>query len=207
MSKVDYVIRTENPNERREVENLVREAFWNVYRPGCSEHFVLSKLRDDEDFIQPLDLVMEQDGRIIGQIAFMRAVVKCDDGGELPVATIGPLCIEPSRQRLGYGRILLDYALSRAKEIGVGAVFLEGDAAFYGKSGFVPASEFGIRYRGLPDGADSSFFLCRELSDGYVSRPGEYGTPQVYFVNDDDVEAFDKTFPYKEKLTLPGQIF
>lgn len=204
----NIVIRLEKKEERREVENLVRESFWNVYRPGCLEHFVLHELRNDADFVPQLDLVMLLDGRIIGQNVFVRAAIKSDGGEDLPIMTMGPICIAPEFKRQGYGKILLDYSLERAKEMGCGAVCFEGSIGFYGKSGFTYASEFGIRYHGLPEGADQSFFLCKELAAGYLDGvTGEYSTPAGYFVDEAAAEEFDKQFPPKEKLKLDEQIF
>lgn len=204
----NIVIRLEKKEEHREVENLVRESFWNVYRPGCLEHFVLHELRNDADFVPQLDLVMLLDGRIIGQNVFVRAAIKSDGGEDLPIMTMGPICIAPEFKRQGYGKILLDYSLERAKEMGCGAVCFEGSVGFYGKSGFTYASEFGIRYHGLPEGADQSFFLCKELAAGYLDGvTGEYSTPAGYFVDEAAAEEFDKRFPPKEKLKLDGQIF
>lgn len=204
----NIVIRLEKKEERHEVENLVRESFWNVYRPGCLEHFVLHELRNDADFVPQLDLVMLLDGRIIGQNVFVRAAIKSDGGEDLPIMTMGPICIAPEFKRQGYGKILLDYSLERAKEMGCGAVCFEGSIGFYGKSGFTYASEFGIRYHGLPEGADQSFFLCKELAAGYLDGvTGEYSTPAGYFVDEAAAEEFDKQFPPKEKLKLDGQIF
>ena len=201
-------IRLEKEEEYREVENLVRESFWNVYRPGCYEHYVLNQLRDDPAFVPELDFVMEQDGRLIGQNMFMRAKIKADDGREIPIMTMGPICITPERKRMGYGKILLDYSLEKAKKLGCGAVCFEGNIDFYGKSGFTTASTFGIRYYGLPEGEDASFFLCKELIPGYLDGiTGEYATPQGYFVDKAEVETFDQEFPVKEKLKLPGQLF
>ncbi|MGN1114069.1 MAG: GNAT family N-acetyltransferase [Oscillospiraceae bacterium] len=208
MKKFDYIIRLERKEEYPQVENLVRESFWNVYRPGCLEHYVLNQLRNDADFVPELDFVMEKDGIIIGQNVFVRAVIKSDDGRQIPIMTMGPICIAPEFKRQGYGKILLDYSLEKAKELGCGAVCFEGNIDFYGKSGFVFAFEFGIRYHGLPEGEDSSFFLCKELQRGFLDGiTGEYATPQVYFVDKAKAEEFDKKFPYKEKKVLPGQLF
>ena len=186
------------------VESLVREAFWNVYRPGCVEHFVLNKLRDDAAFVKELDFVMEKDGRIIGQNVFMRAVIKADDGKDIPVLTMGPICVAPEYQRKGYGKILLDYSIREAEKLGFGAVCFEGNIAFYGKSGFSYAEKFGIRYHGLPEGADASFFLLKELIPRYLDGiTGEYSTPEGYFAAEkypEEFEDFEKTFakkPYK----------
>ena len=204
----NIVIRLEKKEEQREVENLVRESFWNVYRPGCLEHYVLNQLRDDPAFVQKLDFVMELDGKLIGQNMFMKAVIKSDDGRDIDICTMGPICITPELKRKGYGKILLDYSLEKAKEYGFKAICFEGNIDFYGKSGFKPASEFGIRYHGLPEGEDASFFLCKELEPGYFDGiTGEYATPSGYFVDETAAEEFDKEFPHKEKLRLPGQLF
>ena len=204
------VIRPEAEADRRAVEELVRESFWNVYRPGCLEHFVIHRLRDDPAFVSELDFVMEKDGRIIGQNMFMRAQISSDDGRDVPIMTMGPICIAPELKRQGYGKLLLDYSLEKAAELGCGALCFEGNIGFYGKSGFRFASEFGIRYHGLPEGADASFFLCRERAAGYLDGvTGEYAPPEGYFVADREpeaFEAFDALFPPREKLKLPGQL-
>ena len=201
-------IRNEKKEDYRAVENLIRESFWNVYRPGCLEHYVIHKLRDDVDFIPELSFVMELDGRLIGQNMFMKANIKADDGRDVPIMTMGPICIAPEFKGKGYGKILLDYSLERAKEYGCQALCFEGNINFYGKSGFTFASNFGIRYHGLPDGEDASFFLCKELEEGYLDGvTGEYATPKGYFVDENEAEEFDKNFPKKEKLKLPGQLF
>ena len=208
MNKNDYTIRLECKEERRQVENLVREAFWNVYRPGCLEHYVLHCLRTDPAFVPELNFVLEKDGQIIGQNVFMRAVIRTDNGRDLPILTMGPICIHPHWKRQGYGKILLDHCLEQAAALGFGALCFEGNIDFYGKSGFTFARAFGIRYHGLPEGADDSFFLCRELIPGYLDGvTGEYATPSGYFVDEGAAEEFDKGFPPKEKPVLPGQIF
>ena len=208
MNKNDVIIRLERKEEEREVETLVREAFWNVYRPGRLEHYVLNQMRNNPDFIPELNFVLEKDGKIIGQNVFVRAVIKADDGREIPISAMGPICIAPELKRQGYGKFLLDYTLERAKEIGVKALCFEGNIGFYGKSGFDYASKFGVRYHGLPEGADASFFLCKELEKGYLDGvTGEYAPPQCYFVDEKEADEFDKEFPPKEKLRLEGQIF
>ena len=208
MSKNDYIIRLERKEDYRNTETLVREAFWNIYRPGCLEHYVLNQLRSDPAFIPELDFVMEKDGQLIGQNMFMHAAIHADDGRKIPIMTMGPICITPGLKRNGYGKALLDHSLERAAALGCGAVCFEGNLDFYGKSGFTFASSFGIRYHGLPEGADASFFLCKELIPGYLSGiTGEYMPPRGYFVNEAEAEIFDQTFPHKEKEKLPGQIF
>ena len=203
----NITIRLERPEEYREVETLVRESFWNVYRPGCLEHYVLHQLRNDPDFVPQLDFVMELDGKIIGQNMFMRAHISADGGGEIPIMTMGPICIAPELKRKGYGKILLDYSLKQAAMLGCGALCFEGSIGFYGKSGFDYARNFGLRYHDLPAGADDSFFLCKELIPGYLNGvTGVYAPPRGYFVDEQEAEKFDKQFPPKVKLKLPGQL-
>ncbi|MCR5694942.1 MAG: N-acetyltransferase [Clostridia bacterium] len=208
MKNKDFEIRLETKADEREVENLIRESFWNVYRPGCSEHYVMHVLRDDPAFVKELDFVMVKDGRIIGQNMFMKTVIRTDGGGDLPVLTMGPICIANELKRKGYGKKLLDYSLEKAAALGFGAVLFEGNIGFYGHCGFSYSRNFGIRYHDLPEGADDSFFLCRELAEGYLEDvTGVYLTPEGYYVDDKDVEEFDKGFSPKTKLKLPGQMF
>ena len=201
-------IRLEEEKDYRKVETLVRESFWNVYRPGCSEHYVLHVLRDDPAFVKELDFVMEKDGLLIGQNMFMRTIIEADDGRTVDVLTMGPICIAPELKRQGYGKMLLDYCLERAAGMGFGAVLFEGNIDFYSKCGFDYARRFGIRYHDLPEGADDSFFLCRELKPGYLDGvTGVYQTPEGYYVDEAEVQEFDKAFPYMKKEKLPGQLF
>lgn len=208
MTDKNYLIRRERSEEERAVEELVRDAFWNVYRPGCLEHYLLHRLRRDPAFVDELDLVLESGGRIIGQVVFMRASIKDDSGRDIPIMTLGPICVAPDRKRRGLGKYLLDNALEKAAALGCGAVCLEGDIAFYGRSGFEYASGLGLRYPSLPEGSDASFFLCKELIPGYLGGvTGLYVPPEGYMIDEKEAEAFDLDFPPKEKLRLPGQLF
>ena len=146
MNSNNYSIRLEKKEEQRAVENLVREAFWNVYRPGCSEHFVIHVLRNDPAFVKELDFVMEQDGKLIGQNMFMRTIINADDGRDIPVLTMGPIGITPELKRRGYGKKLLDFSLEKARAMGFGAVLFEGNIQFYSHCGFDYARKFGIRW-------------------------------------------------------------
>lgn len=202
------VIRNERPEDYSMVENLTREAFWNVYRPGCNEHYVLHCYRSDPAFVPELDLVMEVDGETIGQIIYVRSEIVCDDGKKVPIMTFGPIGILPQYKRQGYGKRLLDYSMAKAKELGVGALAITGNIDFYGKSGFVPAKTKGVRYS---DDPDADYFLIKELERGFLNGiSGTYKDPEGYFVCEKDPQGFEKfeaKFPPKQKLRLPGQLF
>lgn len=205
--KKDYTIRKETAADYRTVENLTREAFWNVYRPGCTEHYVLHQFRDRPEFVKELDLVLEVGGQIIGHVMFVRAEITADDGRILPIMTFGPISIHPAFQRMGYGKILLDDALEKAARMGVGAVCMEGNIAFYGKCGFDIASKSGIHYYAEPRDELVPYFLLKQLKEGFLDGvTGIYQTPAGYFVDEAEAEGFDRQFPPKEKLKLPGQL-
>ena len=208
MKSDDMIIRRETPADYDAVEHLTREAFWNVYRPGCTEHYVVHVLRNDPAFVPELDLVMERNGQLIGHVMYMRAKITADDGRELPVMTFGPISIHPDFQRRGLGKRLLDESMERARELGAGALCIEGNIAFYGKSGFVVAGTRGIRYHGEPEQEMVPYFLLKELRPGFLDGvTGVYHTPQGYYVDETKAEDFDRNFPPKEKLKLPGQLF
>ncbi|MGM9607641.1 MAG: GNAT family N-acetyltransferase [Oscillospiraceae bacterium] len=199
------MIRKETPADYREVENLTREAFWNIYRPGCTEHYVLHRFRDRPDFVPELDLVMEADGEIIGHVMYARSAIKTDDGRTVPIMTFGPISIAPKCKCQGYGTVLLRYSMEQAKKMGAGALAITGNINFYGKSGFVVSKTKGVRYE---DDPDADYFLIAELEPGFLDGiSGTYKDPDGYFVDEKEAEEFDAAFPPKEKLKLPGQIF
>ena len=203
-------IRLEQPGDYREVEELTREAFWNVYRPGCTEHFVLNQFRNNPDFISELDFVMEEDGKIIGHIMFSKAELVLDDGTRRPSWTFGPISIHPDYKRKGYGLKLLNYALDKARDLGVGFLCMEGNINFYKHAGFDLASKMGIHYHSEPRDAEVPYFLAQELIPGWLGGvEATYCPPKGYFVADEkpeDYEAFEASFPKKEKKFQEGQL-
>lgn len=209
----EIIIRQETSADFFAVENLTREAFWNVYRPGCEEHYVLHCFRDRPDYIPELSLVMERvlddsSRELIAHVMFAWSEIMVD--GEPPHAlrmmTFGPISVRPDLQRMGYGKRLLDYAMERAREMNGGCVAMCGNIQFYGKCGFVVATSKGIRYADDPDG-DAPYFLIKELTPGFLDGiTGSYRDPAGYFIDKAACEEFDKQFPPKVKLKLPGQL-
>ncbi|SCX76357.1 Predicted N-acetyltransferase YhbS [Ruminococcus sp. YE282] len=164
--------------------------------------------RKDPAFVSEPDFVMELDGELIGQVIYVRSEIDCDDGRKVPIMTFGPIGIAQKYKRQGYGKHLLDYSMEKAKEMGVGALAITGNILFYGKSGFVPAKTKGIRYA---DDPEADYFLIKELMPDFLGGiSGTYKDPEGYFVCEKYPDAFEKyeaTFPKKEKLKLPGQLF
>lgn len=203
-------IRLEKNKDYREVEQLTREAFWNVYAPGCVEHFVLHHYRNNPDFIPELDFVMEEDGRIIGHVMYSKAEIVKEDGTILPAWTFGPISIHPDYKRKGYGLKLLNYSIEQARALGIGVLCMEGNIDFYKHAGFVVASTLHIHYHAEPKEAEVPYFLAQELIPGYLNGiEGTYHTPKGYYVAFENKEAFDAyeaTFPAKEKKVLEGQL-
>lgn len=191
-------IRLEQPKDYREVENLTREAFWDVYAPGCVEHYVLNQYRSNPDFIPELDFVMEVDSasspagkKIIGHVMFSKAEIVKEDGTILPAWTFGPISIHPDYKRKGYGLKLLLYALEKARAMGIGVICMEGNIEFYKHAGFVLASSLNIHYHAEPKDAEVPYFLAQELTPGYLNGiEGTYHTPKGYYVAFENKEAF-----------------
>lgn len=208
---MSIVIRREEEKDTRKVEELIRESFWNVYHPGALEHYVMHGFRSAESFVPELDLVLEKDGELIGQVMYAHAELKGKDGTLRPCMTFGPICIANEYKRQGYGKLLLEESMKRAQTLGAGVLCITGNILFYGKSGFVVASTLGIGYAdAAADDSVVPYFLAKELQEGYVrDYPCIFREPEPYFVCETDPEgfaAFDATFPQKEKQVLPGQL-
>ena len=203
-------IRLEETKDYREVENLTREAFWNVYRPGCTEHFVLNQYRTNPDFIPELDFVMEEDNKIIGHVMFSKAELDLGNGTSRQSWTFGPISIHPDYKRKGYGLKLLNHALAKARQMGIGFVCMEGNIEFYKHAGFGLASKLNIHYHAEPKDAEVPYFLAQELIPGWLGGiEATYTPPLGYFVAEDNPEAFEayeSTFPKKEKMFCDGQL-
>ena len=201
------MIRLEEPKDWREVENLTREAFWNKYRPGCMEHYVLHQYRSRPEFVRELDYVMEEDGNIVAHIIYSHAQITADDGRTIPIMIFGPVSVLPEMQGKGCGSRLIRYTLDLAEKIGCGAVAITGDPGYYHRFGFVSGSELGICYDGIPRSEEAPFFMIKELKEGFLRGiPGDYNDPEGEYDEDADVDAFDAEFPPKEKKKLPGQL-
>jgi len=201
------IIRLETPKDYREVENLTREAFWNKYRPGCMEHYVLHCYRSRPEFVKELDYVVEEAGKIVAHIMYSRAQIAGDDGRTVPILIFGPVSVLPEEQGKGYGSKLIRHTLDLAEKVGCGAVAITGDPGYYHRFGFVSGSRLGVYYDGVPRSEEAPFFMVKELKEGFLRDiTGVYKDPEGYFVEDAAVDAFDAEFLPKEKKKLPGQL-
>lgn len=199
------MIRLEEEKDYKEVEHLTREAFWNVYRPGCFEHLVIHNLRRDACFISELTCVYEREGHIVGHIAYAKAHVTGDNGNRQEVILFGPVSVLPAYQRQGIGKELIEYTLDMAKKKGYGAVVITGNPDYYHRFGFESASKYQIYYDGMDRKEEAPFFMIKFL-DAKCRISGVYQDPDCYMVNEADVDEFDKQFPEKLKEKREGQL-
>jgi putative acetyltransferase len=201
---MDLIIRREQKNEYRTVEELTREAFWNLYVPGCSEHFCLHRMRDSSDFIPELDFVAELDGKVIGNIVYTRGKVINDAGKNCEVISFGPLSVMPAYQRQGVGSALIQYSLDKAVSLGFPAVFIYGDPRYYSRFGFRCAERYDITNS---EGKFAVALMALELVPGALRKiSGRFIESEAYKVDEDDFQKYEDTFPPKDKAATESQI-
>ncbi|MBQ8326994.1 MAG: N-acetyltransferase [Lachnospiraceae bacterium] len=205
---IDVMMRNIENNDLFNVECLAKKAFWNLNMPGCDEHYLIHRLWNSEVCVQELSLLAEYEGAIIGAILYARAKIKTVNG-EVETLTFGPLCVEPSIQKNGVGKLLLEKSMEKAKVLGFSSIFICGVPTYYPKYGFKTADKFGIT---LPDGTNFDAFMGIELIKGSLDNTsGKFYEPDVYCgdIHNErymlEVECFDKSFPYMEKKVLPHQ--
>ena len=198
-------IRLEKRTDYKEVEFLVREAFWNVYRPGCYEHLIIHNMRHDSSFIPQLDYIIEKDNKIIAQIAYSTTDL-CDGHGKIEkVVTLGPVCVHPDYQRRGFGSKIIEYTLEKAKQMGIPYVFTVGDENFYSRFGFEDASKYKVQFNDF-DG-ETPFFMIKVLNEDNIECiAGTYKDNECFKVDEEELESFDKKFPQKNKEKREGQL-
>lgn len=198
-------IRLEEKNDYYVNENLTREAFWNVYQPGCYEHYILHKIRNDKSYVKELSYVIEEKGKLVASIVYAKGKVT-NGKDEKEILLFGPVSVLPEYQGAGYGSKLIKYTLKLAKKMGYPAVIITGKPEFYNKLGFKPASKYNIYYKGL-ENTENPYLMIKVLNRRKIkSIYGVYSEPSVYLVNKEEVEEFDKKFPYKKKIKKEEQL-
>lgn len=199
---MDLILRNETSADYRVVEELTREAFWNVNVPGCDEHYLMHILRDSADFIPALDIVALSGNRVVGNIAYTRSAVLRGDAVACETVTFGPLSVLPQFQRQGVGGALIRHTLALAGKMGFGAVVILGDPAYYSRFGFEAAEKYGIMF----ENKFAAALQVYELRPGALeSVSGVFRDSPAFHYDQAAAEAFDKTFPKKEKLVTPSQ--
>lgn len=205
MNKFDFIIRKETEKDYREVENLAREAFWNLSVPGCFEHYFIHIMRDHSDFVRELDYVAETDSRIVGSVMYCKAKLRDEQGNEKDILTMGPLCVLPEYQRRGIGKALLEHTFAKASEMGYDVVINFGNPDNYVARGYKSCLKYNVCFEGdfFP-----SALLVKELKEGVLDgRKWFYYPSDVDKPCDDEaaVAEFDKLFPPKENGWQPSQ--
>ena len=202
---MNLVLRKINPNDYKEVEILTREAFWNVYMPGCCEHLVIHNTHKDKRSIEDLELVAVHDNKIIGHIAYTKGQIKGIDNETF--VTFGPISIMPKFQGKGIGGKLILDTLQKATKLGYSAVFITGDNNYYSRFGFEPASKYGIHMEAIPMEDEAPFFMVKTLKDDALKGvSGFYIFDDCYNVEEEAVDQFDKLFEEKKKEVREGQL-
>lgn len=201
---MEIVIRREEEKDFRAVEEVTREAFWNLYVPGCNEHLLAHRLRKCPDFIPELDFVAEKDGRVVGNIMFTRCAVAETSGKRHELTLFGPVSVLPELQGRGIGAALIRHALRAAADAEYRGVAIYGYPDYYKKFGFRNGKEFGIS---APDGRYPVALQVLEFADGALKGISGrlHESPAFADLDENELEAFDKTFPPKEKRIMPSQ--
>ncbi len=201
---MNVVIRNERETDFRAVEEMVREAFWNLYMPGCNEHFVLHNLRKSPDFVSELDFVAESEGRIVGQIAYARGLIVDAKGAQTTALCFGPVSVMPSLQKQGIGSALIAHSIEAARKMGYPAICIYGDPRYSSRFGFRCGEKYDIK---TADGKFAVALQALELRSGALSKmPGRFVESAAFEVDEIEFAEFDTTFPSKGKAKTDSQL-
>lgn len=186
-----------------QTENLTRESFWNLYKPGCVEHLILHNIRNSENYISNLDLIAIFENEIVGHIISTKAKVVDSLNHEYEILCVGPLSVLPKFQKQGIGSKLLNESILIAKESGYLGMILFGNPEYYHRFGFINANNYNITTK---DGQNFEPFLALELqNNGLANVRGRFFEDDAFEIHSEDLSEFEKKFPYKEKLKTETQ--
>ena len=196
-------IRNEKKSDYPTVEAMTRKAFYNLYVPGCAEHYLVHIMRSHEDFIPELDFVAELDGQVIGNIMYTKAKLTDEQGNEKGILTFGPLCVAPEYQRKGYGKALMERSFQRAVEMGYDVIVIFGSPVNYVSSGFKSCRKYNIC---LDNGKFPAAMMVKELkSDVLDGRKWIYRDSPVMAIDGQAAQKYDAGLEPMEKKYLPSQ--
>ena len=197
------LIRNEEKSDYKEVEAITRKAFYNLYVPGCVEHYLVHIMREHEDFVPELDFVIEEDGHVIGNIMYTKAKLIDEAKKEKQILTFGPVSILPEYQRMGYGKTLMEYSFKKASALGYDAIVIFGNPGNYVARGFKSCKKYNIC---MENGTYPAAMLVKELvADTFDGRRWIYYDSPVMQVDETDAQRFDDTLEKMEKRYQPSQ--
>lgn len=201
--KEQIKIRNEREEDYEIVEEITREAFYNMYMPGCVEHYLVHVMREHEDFIPELDFVLEREGSVIGNIMYTKAKLTDEDGKVKEILTFGPVCIKPAYQRMGYGKRLMEYSFEKAAEMGYDAIVIFGSPVNYVSRGFKSCRKFNVCIEG---GKYPAAMMVKELVLGALDgHRWIYQDSPVMAVSEEEAQRYDDTLEKMEKKYQPSQ--
>lgn len=196
-------IRNEAPADRQAVEAVTRRAFYNIYAPGCTEHYLVHVMREHPDFVPELDFVAELDGQVIGNVMYTRATLTDGAGAVKNILTFGPVSIAPEHQRKGYGRRLLEGSFQRAAELGWDVIVIFGSPANYVGCGFKSCQKFNVC---LENGRFPTAMLVKELKAGALDgRKWVYRDSPVMSIDEEAARRYDDALEPMTKEYRPSQ--
>lgn len=199
-------IRLEREEDYLEVENLVRNSFWNIYRPGAFEHFIVHNLRKHPSFIKELAYVIKKDGKIIAHINYSEGEINFDDGKTEKALVLGPISVDKNYQNQGYGSKLIEFTLELISQMNIDYLFVIGDENYYHRFGFESASEYKIFLEGTNTDEENPFFMIKIFNNENNLKKGIFRNPDVFDVEQNEVDEFDKKFEPKEKIVHENQL-
>lgn len=193
-------LRLENEKDYLEVENLTRDAFWDVYRPGCNEHLVIHNLRQSHSFIKDLDYVFIENNQIVGNIVYSKMFVGLEKKMSNEVIAFGPISVHPDFQRKGIGKKMIEYTFNKAKILGYKAVLITGNNNYYNPLGFESASRYNIYLPDMSEDDEAVYFMAKELEEGYLKNiSGIYDFDTCFDADENELETFEQKFSRKVK--------
>lgn len=199
----NIIIRNERQKDRETVEEITRKAFYNLYVPGCTEHYLVHIMREHEDFIPELDFVLERNGEVIGNIMYTRATLTDENGNTKDILTFGPVCILPGYQRKGYGKLLMEYSFEKAAQAGYDVIVIFGSPANYVSRGFKSCKKYSVC---AENGKYPAAMMVKELTSGVLAgHKWIYRDSPVMAISEEDARRYDDTLKQMEKKYLPSQ--
>lgn len=196
-------IRNERKSDYETVEKITREAFYNLYVPGCTEHYLVHIMREHEDFIPELDFVLELDGDVIGNVMYTKSKLTDESGNQKEILTFGPLCVLPEYQRMGYGKMLLEHSFEKAAEMGYDTIVIFGSPANYVSRGFQSCKKYQVS---VEDGKYPAAMMVKELVPNVLAgKKWVYQDSPVMAVDEEEAQRYDDTLEKLEKKYQPSQ--